>query len=110
MDISIMSGTVWTSEEDQRLCEEYVEEELSLKEICDLHKRNPMGVIMRLLKLGLIEVRGYHEGIELECYHPREVKQKEPSTMRAEIGAIRKDVSSILQIVAALGMAGEYVE
>lgn len=100
-----MSGTIWTALEDDTLRDEYVIRGMDIKDICELHKRNPMGVIMRLVKLGCIQVRGYYEGIEIECHHPREKPVKKQSTMRDEITSIKGSVEEILEM-----MRGQEIE
>ena len=67
-----LAGQSWEKEEDDQLVEEYNIGKLDLMEICKVHKRMPGGIMSRLKRLNLInmknEVRGYSEYLKSDLY------------------------------------------
>ena len=88
-----LAGQPWETAEDKQLIKEYNTDNLTLLEICRIHKRMPGGIMSRLKRLGLVQMkdsaRGYDEYLKSDLYklvskitkeRKQEVKQKPPLT------------------------------
>lgn len=81
-------GHPWESDEDKQLIDEYTKKKYSLLEICRIHKRMPGGILSRLQKFNLIEIknqaRGYQEYLESDLYKEVLKAKKDFRSMKKE--------------------------
>lgn len=67
-----LAGQSWEKTEDDQLIKEYTTDKLDLLEICKIHKRMPGGIVSRLKRLNLIQMkhdtRGYSEYLKSDLY------------------------------------------
>ena len=83
-----LAGEPWESKEDEQLKKEYNIDKLTILEICKIHKRMPGGIISRLRRLDLIDMRhkarGYEEYEKSDLYKEICKNKKENKEKRLE--------------------------
>jgi hypothetical protein len=122
----------WTDTEDLQLRAEYVDQELDIIQIADLHYKTPGQIAYRLKKLGITEhyykgTRGYDRYASSALYqeiknapkahiqkekkerkgrknklNPVEELRLEFSKLHEEIDCLKKDVKEILRLMTAV--------
>ena len=126
-----LAGQPWEKEEDDQLIKGYNIDMLTVLELCKIHKRMPGGIISRLRRLDLIDMRhkarGYDEYEKSDlykeiCKNKQENKVKrlerkadtkkdtaEPTTqskeiadLKNEIVSLKKDVKEMLRLMNSL--------
>ena len=89
-------GQPWENNEDKQLIKEYNIDQLSLLEICKIHKRLPGGIISRLMRLNIIDMRnkarGYSEYQQSDLYKERCKKNAEARSEKKEEKLLGKSV------------------
>ena len=70
-----LAGEKWEIKEDDQLIKEYNIDKLNLLDICKIHKRKPGGIMSRLKKLNLIDMknnaRGYQDYEQSDLYEKK---------------------------------------
>jgi hypothetical protein len=83
-----LAGEPWENKEDEQLKKEYNIDKLTILEICKIHKRMPGGIISRLRRLDLIDMRhkarGYEEYQQSDLYKEICKNKKENKEKRIE--------------------------
>jgi len=107
------AGQPWSTEENEQLIREYNEQKMGLMQLCEIHKRQPGGIIARLRRLNILdrkeEPRGYQEFVESPIYQEK-VEKNEKRIARREVGTkvvseleqLKMDVADIKRTVHAI--------
>ena len=106
----------WGEKELTELKNEYEGKKMNISEIADIHRRTPGSISYRLKSIGIItdntQSRGYIEYKNSDLYKEiikngritdAKLKKESSSSISAEIGMLRNDISSFKEIIELRG-------